>query len=60
MILGTGTIAGPLLYCYFTRNLHIATVYLWIVLRLFQAVDAHSGYGMSNSPIVYFEKCNDK
>ncbi|TFY58560.1 hypothetical protein EVG20_g8104 [Dentipellis fragilis] len=44
MILGTGTIAGPLLYCYFTRDLHIVTVYLWITLRLFQAVDAHSGY----------------
>ncbi|KAJ8519227.1 hypothetical protein ONZ45_g3790 [Pleurotus djamor] len=43
-ILGTGTIAGPLLYCYFTRNLHILTVYIWITLRLFQAIDAHSGY----------------
>jgi len=27
-ILGTGTIAGPMLYCYFTRNLHILTVYI--------------------------------
>jgi len=44
MILGTGTIAGPLLYCYFARNLHIFTMYVWITLRLFQAVDAHSGY----------------
>lgn len=44
-ILGTGTIAGPILYCYFTRNLHIFTVYIWITLRLFQAIDAHSGYG---------------
>ncbi|KAI5891314.1 uncharacterized protein SCHCODRAFT_02628730 [Schizophyllum commune H4-8] len=43
-ILGAGTICGPLLYCYFTQNLHIFTVYLWILLRLFQAVDAHSGY----------------
>ena len=49
MILGTGTIAGPLLYCFFTRNLHILTVYIWITLRLFQAVDAHSGYGASLS-----------
>lgn len=47
MILGTGTIAGPLLYCFFARNLHIFTMYVWITLRLFQAVDAHSGYGMS-------------
>ena len=45
MILGTGTIAGPILYCAFRRDLHIVTVYIWIILRLFQAVDAHSGYG---------------
>ena len=44
-ILGAGTICGPLLYCYFTRNLHLFTVFIWIVLRLFQAIDAHSGYG---------------
>lgn len=48
-ILGAGTIAGPILYCYFTRSLHIVTVYIWIVLRLFQAIDAHSGYGWSFS-----------
>jgi methylsterol monooxygenase len=46
MILGTGTIAGPLLYCWFMRDLHIFTVYVWITLRLFQAIDAHSGYGV--------------
>ncbi|KAI0288729.1 hypothetical protein BC826DRAFT_1107481 [Russula brevipes] len=44
MILGTGTIFGPLLYCWFKPNLHIVTVYIWITLRLFQAIDAHSGY----------------
>ncbi|TFK47480.1 C-4 methyl sterol oxidase [Heliocybe sulcata] len=44
LILGTGTIAGPLLYSYFMRDLHIFTVYIWITLRLFQAIDAHSGY----------------
>jgi len=43
-ILGAGTILGPLVYCYFTQNLHILTVYIWILLRLFQAIDAHSGY----------------
>ena len=47
MILGTGTIAGPLLYCAFRGDLHIVTVYAWITLRLFQAIDAHSGYGKS-------------
>ena len=44
-ILGMGTVGGPLLYCYFMRDLHIVTVYIWIMLRLFQAIDAHSGYG---------------
>ncbi|KAI9455629.1 hypothetical protein HD554DRAFT_2317692 [Boletus coccyginus] len=43
-ILGTGMIAGSILYCYFTQNLHILTVYIWITLRLFQAIDVHSGY----------------
>ncbi|KAH9979544.1 hypothetical protein BGW80DRAFT_1435031 [Lactifluus volemus] len=41
---GTGTIFGPLLYCWFRPDLHILTVYIWITLRLFQAIDAHSGY----------------
>ncbi len=45
LILGTGTLMGPLLYCALTRNFHIVTMYVWITLRLFQAIDAHSGYG---------------
>jgi methylsterol monooxygenase len=45
-ILGAGTLSGPLLYCWFTRSFHILTMYVWVVLRLFQAIDAHSGYGM--------------
>lgn len=44
LILGTGTIGGPLLYCWITGHLHIFTVYVWVMLRLFQAVDCHSGY----------------
>ena len=44
LILGLGTIGGPFLYCLFRQDLHILTVYIWISLRLFQAVDAHSGY----------------
>jgi len=39
-----GTIGGPFLYCYLTNNLHIITMYTWVTLRLFQAIDAHSGY----------------
>jgi hypothetical protein len=51
LILGTGTIGGPLLMAMASQtifpqtSLHIITVYIWIVLRLFQAVEAHSGYG---------------
>ncbi|ODV88622.1 hypothetical protein CANCADRAFT_125727 [Tortispora caseinolytica NRRL Y-17796] len=44
MILGLGTIGPPIVWCYITKNLHLITVYVWVILRLFQAVDAHSGY----------------
>ena len=44
LVLGLGTIGGPFLLCAFTKDLHILTVYIWVTLRLFQAVDAHSGY----------------
>jgi len=50
LILGMGTLGGPLLYCalvsyttWFPQT-HIVTVLGFIILRLFQAVDAHSGY----------------
>ncbi|KAJ7074642.1 hypothetical protein C8F01DRAFT_1101287 [Mycena amicta] len=44
-ILGLGTIGGPLVFAAFNPHvLHIFTVYVWITLRLFQAIDAHSGY----------------
>jgi methylsterol monooxygenase len=44
MVLGFGTVSAPILYCAITKDLHILTMYLWIVFRLFQAIDAHSGY----------------
>lgn len=44
MILGLGTVGSPILYCAISKNLHLVTMYAWIVLRLFQAIDAHSGY----------------
>lgn len=44
LVLGLGTVGTPILWCAITGNLHILTMYLWIVLRLFQAIDAHSGY----------------
>jgi methylsterol monooxygenase len=44
MVLGAGTVAAPIAWVMITGNLHILTMYSWIVLRLFQAIDAHSGY----------------
>ena len=45
LFLGLGTVGGPILYCALTNGgMHILTMYTWIVLRVFQAVDAHSGY----------------
>ncbi|KAI4146472.1 MAG: hypothetical protein LQ340_005918 [Diploschistes diacapsis] len=44
MFLGFGTVFGPVLWCAVTQDLHILTMYLWIVFRLSQAIDAHSGY----------------
>ncbi len=44
MMLGFGTVFSPVIYCAVTGDLHVLTMYLWIVLRLFQAIDAHSGY----------------
>lgn len=44
MLLGFGTVGIPILWCYFTKNLHLFTTVLWIALRLIQAIDAHSGY----------------
>ncbi|CAG8191044.1 unnamed protein product, partial [Penicillium nalgiovense] len=44
MILGFGTVGCPIVWCAMTGELHILTMYIWIVLRLFQAIDAHSGY----------------
>lgn len=44
MVLGFGTVSCPIIWCAITKDLHILTMYAWIVLRLFQAIDAHSGY----------------
>ena len=44
MVLGFGTVGVPILWCGITKDLHILTMYTWIMLRLFQAIDAHSGY----------------
>lgn len=44
MILAFGTVGVPVMYAALTKDFHIITMYTWIVLRLFQAIDAHSGY----------------
>lgn len=52
MSLGVGTVGFPILYAYLAKvnpqwnlpELHLFTITCWIVLRLFQAVDSHSGY----------------
>nr|OQO19221.1 Methylsterol monooxygenase [Rachicladosporium sp. CCFEE 5018] len=44
MFLGIGTVSAPILWCAITQDLHVLTMYIWIVLRLFQAIDAHSGF----------------
>ncbi|KAH6688002.1 C-4 methylsterol oxidase [Plectosphaerella plurivora] len=44
MALGMGIVGSPILWVAVTKDMHLFTMYLWIVLRLFQAIDAHSGY----------------
>ncbi|GCE97291.1 C-4 sterol methyl oxidase [Zygosaccharomyces mellis] len=44
LILGFGTVGMPMAYVLYTGDLHLFTLCLWISLRLFQAVDSHSGY----------------
>lgn len=44
MVLGLGTVGTPILWCAITKDLHILTMYIWIALRVFQAIDSHSGY----------------
>lgn len=50
--LGFGTVGFPIIYAYLSKvkpdwnipSLHLFTLTFWITLRLFQAVDSHSGY----------------
>ncbi|GMG55966.1 unnamed protein product [Ambrosiozyma monospora] len=43
MSLGFGTVGFPIIWAYFTADLLLFTITMW-VMRLFQAVDSHSGY----------------
>ncbi|KAA8916449.1 hypothetical protein TRICI_001312 [Trichomonascus ciferrii] len=40
---GTGTVGSPLLLSLFTE-VHLVTVLCWLMCRLLQAIDSHSGY----------------
>lgn len=52
MSLGVGTVGFPILYAFLAKTypawdlpeIHLFTISCWIILRLFQAVDSHSGY----------------
>lgn len=44
MLLAFGSVGAPIVWVSLTGDLHLFTMYLWIVGRLFQAIDAHSGY----------------
>ena len=44
MLLGFGVVGTPIVWVSVVGNLHLMTMFTWIVLRLFQAIDAHSGY----------------
>ncbi|KAF3138901.1 C-4 sterol methyl oxidase, partial [Orbilia oligospora] len=44
LTLGIGTVFIPIGYCWVVPDFHVMTMYIWICLRLFQAIDAHSGY----------------
>ncbi|CAG9952981.1 unnamed protein product [Clonostachys rosea f. rosea IK726] len=43
-ILGLGVVGSPVLQLAVTGDLHLVTMYVWIMLRMCQAIDAHSGY----------------
>ncbi|KAF4342903.1 methylsterol monooxygenase [Fusarium beomiforme] len=43
-LLGIGVVGCPIILLAITGELHLFTMYTWIVLRLFQAIDSHSGY----------------
>jgi len=42
-ILGMGTLGGSLVLCFFTE-VHFVSFFIWVIVKLFQAIDSHSGY----------------
>jgi len=43
MFLGFGTIFPPVMFAWF-QGMHLLTLYVWLVVRLLQTVEVHSGY----------------
>jgi sterol desaturase/sphingolipid hydroxylase (fatty acid hydroxylase superfamily) len=43
MFLGFGTIFPPVLFSWF-QGMHLLTLYTWLIVRLFQTVEVHTGY----------------
>jgi len=43
MFLGVGTAAGPILFSTLGR-MHLSMLYFWMIFRVAQVIDAHSGY----------------
>ncbi|OLY84170.1 Methylsterol monooxygenase [Smittium mucronatum] len=48
-----GVILGPLIYCKAFGNVHVITIFVWTTAKLFQSIEAHSGYDFPFS-INYF------
>ncbi|PRP72987.1 hypothetical protein PROFUN_14650 [Planoprotostelium fungivorum] len=44
LILGMGTIGGPLLIAVTTQDIHMFTVMCWMIFRMLQSLESHCGY----------------
>eukprot|EP00842_Homolaphlyctis_polyrhiza_P005301 jgi/Hompol1/5772/HPOL_002055-RA len=44
LVLGIGFFVGPLLWVAVLRDLHVINIFVWVLARLIQVVDSHSGY----------------
>jgi len=43
LFLGLGTCLGPIIFSY-THGMHMFTLYTWLIVRVIQTVEVHSGY----------------
>jgi len=49
IFLGIGTALGPMIVCFYQGS-HLFTLWIWLLFRLWQTVDVHSGYDFPWSP----------